>query len=151
MIPFTHEDTVTFDDAKILNSLGFDWDTHYYYVCQNYCEGNNPYMFDTYSPGEVVFSPKYKENEEGEVVIDTDFHILAPTLSQVHKWLYVKYNIHVNVIYSPQYKKFTCDLWYGKKMNCVTCVPSTCDTYLEMFQKSITYTLQNLQHGYFQE
>lgn len=103
----THEDVVSIEDAEVLKSLGFDWDTHKFYVIKNYCEGNNPYFFDTYGYGDLVSSPKYKQYEDGDIYYDDEFNIPAPTLGQVRKWLIEKYNAVITVDI-PDIEKYEC-------------------------------------------
>lgn len=105
MVIMTHEDVVSIEIAEELKSLGFYWDTHKFYVIKNYCEGNNPYFFDTYGYGELVSSPKYKQYEDGDVDYDDEYNIPAPTLGQVRKWLIEKYNV-VIIVDIPDWEKY---------------------------------------------
>ena len=84
------EDYVTFEQAEALKELGFDWYHHHaqmYYATQCYCEGNNPFSFDTIGPGDLISSPKMKEDENDGWIEDEDYCVLAPTMSQAAKWL----------------------------------------------------------------
>ena len=84
------EDFVTFEQALKLRELGFDCHNLYnqmYYATQNYCEGNNPFFFDTIGPGDLISSPRMKEDENDGWIEDDDYCVLAPTLAETQKWL----------------------------------------------------------------
>lgn len=85
-----HEDFVTYEQAVKLKEIRFDWYNQYtqmYYATQNYCEGNNPLSFDTIGPGDLISSPKMKEDENDGWIEDEDYCVLAPPLSQAQRWL----------------------------------------------------------------
>ena len=85
-----NEDFVTYEQAVQLKELGFNWHDQYnqmYYATQNYCEGNNPFFFDTIGPGDLISSPRMKEDENDGWIEDEDYCVLAPTLAQAQKWL----------------------------------------------------------------
>lgn len=137
----TNEDFVTFKQAEILNSLGFDWDTHKYYVIQNYCEGNNPVYFDTYGYGELISSPKYKQYENGDVDYDKEFNMPAPTLEQAHKW--IRKNHDITIIVKCWYNKFfPCVHVYNEEDD--TVVGHQYDTYEDALSRGITFVLEKI-------
>ena len=105
------EDFVTYEQAVKLKELGFDWDCGMYYATQCYCEGNNPYYFDTISTGDLIASPKYKEDEDDGWVIDEEYSVLAPTIYLAQKWLRNVKGIDVH--YSYGRKKWTY-YWGGR-------------------------------------
>lgn len=90
-----NEDFVTYKQAVQLKELGFNWECNKFYATQNYCEGNNPYSFDTIIVGDLLDSPKYKEDENDGWIPDEEWCIAAPTLSQSQKWLRDIKNIHI--------------------------------------------------------
>ena len=99
-----NEDFVTYEQAIKLKELGFNWYNRYtqmYYATQCYCEGNNPFFFDTIGPGDLISSPKMKEDENDGWIEDEDYCVLAHTLSQVQKWLREVKGIHVWVESEP--------------------------------------------------
>ncbi len=78
------EHYVSYEQAKRLNKLGFDA-ADKYYVTENFCEGNNPYFFNTYSVGDLVDEcVVYYVNEDNE---DDYRGIPAPRLDQAQAWL----------------------------------------------------------------
>ena len=74
-----HEDFVTFDQAKRLNELGFDWECHEYYY--------NPTQRIIYTYGSNCF--------------DFDNMTKAPTLAQAQKWLREVKGLHLWVESEP--------------------------------------------------
>lgn len=85
-----NEDFVTYEQAVQLKELGFNWYNQYsqmYYATQNYCEGSNQFFFDTIGPGDLISSPRMKEDENDGWIEDEDYCVLAPTLAQAQKWL----------------------------------------------------------------
>lgn len=83
----THEDFVTYEQAIKLKELGFNWLCDKYYATQNYCEGNNPYDFVTIGAGDLIYYPKYREDENDGWIPDEEWCVSAPTLAQAQKWL----------------------------------------------------------------
>ncbi len=97
------EHYVSYEQAKRLNKLGFDA-ADKYYVTENFCEGNNPYFFNTYSVGDLVDEcVVYYVNEDNE---DDYRGIPAPRLDQAAAWLRDEKGIHVSV--NP-YKSYDVD------------------------------------------
>ena len=104
------KDFVTYEQAVKLKDLGFNWHNQYsqmYYATQNYCEGNNQVSFDTICPGNLISSPRMKEDEDYGWIEDEDYCVLAPTLAEAQRWLReVK---EIDVIAIPTFGE------YGKK------------------------------------
>ena len=107
------EDYVTYEQALRLRELGFNWDCEKYYATQDYRLGNDQILFDTISVGELICNPRYKEDENGEWVIDEEYSVLAPTIYQVQKWLYEVKEIYISVQYNTKIEKFQC-VFYKK-------------------------------------
>lgn len=81
------EDLVTFEQAKALKKLGFEWPCDKFYATQNYCIGSNAVYFDTIAVGDVIANPKYKEDKEFGWIIDEEYSVPAPTIYQAQKWV----------------------------------------------------------------
>lgn len=92
------EDFVTFEQAQKLKELGFDWECYKFYATQTYCEGNNQFFFDTICTGDLIDSPKYKEDENDGWIPDEEWCVAAPTLAQAQKWLREIKNISVEPV-----------------------------------------------------
>lgn len=145
------EDYVSYDQAERLKSLGYEGYDHMfdmYYATRCYCEGNNPYYFDTICAGDLISDPKRREDEYDGWVIDEEYSIPAPTLYQAQKWLRETKNIHLEIRYTsnPQYEPYL-----GKVViienhpNPNTIVDTdTCDTYEEALSSCIDKALDIL-------
>lgn len=143
---FTHEDVVSYEHATLLHKLGFDFDTHYFYVTENYCEGNNPYMFDTYSVGELVTSPRYTQNESGEIVYDDNFNVPAPTLSQVWKWLGLKHDFIIDCFYVVSQQKWDgCVYRHDRELSQISHPRG--NSKQEVFSNYLTTVLSIIENG----
>lgn len=108
------EDFVTYEQAVKLKELGFDCHNLYnqmYYATQNYCEGNNPFFFDTIGPGDLISSPKMKEDENDGWIEDEDYCVLAPTLAQAQKWLREVKDIIIVVDFDNWCEKYGCHVY----------------------------------------
>ena len=108
------EDYCTFEQCVKLKELGFDlynYHTQMYYATQCYCEGNNPISFDTIGPGDLISSPKMKEDENDGWIEDEDYCVLAPTMSQAAKWLREVKDIIIGVDFDNWYGKYECHLY----------------------------------------
>ena len=107
------EDYVTYEQALRLKELGFNWYNRYsqmFYATQCYCEGNNQFFFDTIGPGDLISSPKMKEDENDGWIEDEDYCVLAPTLSQAAKWLREVKGIYVWV--EPEINEYDNEIVY---------------------------------------
>ena len=131
-------DFVTYKQAVKLKELGFDWHDQYnqmYYATQNYCEGNNQFFFDTIGPGDLISSPKMKEDENDGWIEDEDYCVLAPTLAQAQKWLREK-GIYLFVTMEESHY-----YWYiGKEFQI-----GNCDTYEQALSFGIDRALELLK------
>ena len=87
-----HEDYVSFEQAKALKELGFDWDCGaYYYTDTKEFRGN--------------ISPD-NHNYRSEIVAS------APTLYQAQKWLREKYKLWLEtVICITNVNQYSCDIY----------------------------------------
>lgn len=142
------EDYVSYDQAKLLNKLGYDYSSDKYYATQNYCIGDNPMLFDTISVGQLISNPLRKIDENDGWIIDDRFSVPAPTLYHVQKWLREVKDIHLEIKYSPnpQYEP-----WLGRVViienhpNPNTIIDTdTCDTYEEALMSCIDKALDIL-------
>lgn len=72
------EDFVSFEQAKVLKELGFDWECNHYY-----------HLYDEMDTLSVL--PKFENFNK------FDKNWSAPTLYQAQKWLYEKFRIWISV------------------------------------------------------
>lgn len=145
-----HEDFITFEQSIEFRKLGFDWDCDKFYATQNYCEGNNPYSFDTIIVGDLIDSPKYKEDENDGWIIDEDWSVPAPTLFQIHKWLRVVKGIDITIghVYHrlSTGNKVMYSLHIGDQSTFKTEFYINYDTYYEAFMSGINFAIKILKN-----
>ncbi len=88
------EHYVSFEQAKRLNKLDGPY-ADKYYVTEDFCSGNNPEYFDTYSIGDLVNEcVVYFVNENNE---DDYRGIPAPRLDQAQAWLREEKGIDIDI------------------------------------------------------
>lgn len=88
------EDFVTFDQAKKLKELGFDWECDFIYYI-TYHNHDKPIF-------ERCGTADYYKIEE---------YWNAPTLSQVQKWLFERYGYFLSVQYNSETEIFQCVIY----------------------------------------
>ena len=121
------EDFVSFEQAKKLKALGLKSDTYKYYSVENYSEGNNPFSFDTICVGDLIDSPIICEEDDGEIIIDENYNIAAPTLSQACKWLRSK-DILIHILPKSNNKYMT-QVWEISSYDILETLRGEFDTY----------------------
>ena len=82
----THEDYISFKQAKLLKKLGFDWECDHWYT----------------SDKELCYSGCY----EFDPIV-----IMAPTLYQVQKWLREVKDIIIGIDFDNWYEKYICHVY----------------------------------------
>lgn len=93
------EDFVTFEQAKALKELGFDWKcNHYYFMDWGELISYNPW--DIFDQLYVDFNnSSYWNNGES-------YTFSAPTLAQVQKWLYNQFSLWIEITYEVKKESF---------------------------------------------
>lgn len=86
MIP-QYEDFVSFDDAKKLKELSFDWEVNHFYNDDGSFHQNFYINFNYHDTLDKI---------NGELVKTERFS--APTINQANRWLFEKYNLFVTVV-----------------------------------------------------
>lgn len=132
----SHEDYVSFSQAKDLKELGFDWYCATYWDDEGY-----PGKSDWVIKHATIYCPSFPTYDDCE--------LLRPTLYQVQKWLREVKNIHIEIKFTsnPQYEP-----WVGKVV-IIENYPEpntiintdTCDTYEEALSSGIDIVLENLK------
>lgn len=123
MINMTHEDYVSFEQAKVLKELGFDWGCNHYYGLDQFLYEETKSILTNYSH------------------INDTYLISAPTLAQVHKWFREVKGIIIGVDFDDYYNKFVCHVYKKLKSayscNLVLVNGEDFDTYEQAFYTGI--------------
>ena len=92
-----NEDFVTYEQAKLLKELGFDWKCNHFY-CQP--KGKELRLIE-YIPMDFMDSQYHNFNNPSTWSDNNDNTPSAPTLAQVQKWLRETKQIEINSTYDP--------------------------------------------------
>lgn len=94
------EDFVTFEQAKKLKDLGFNYKTIWFYTCDGNvsCEHLCPDI-----EGVRLIHADYNNQQVVEMY---NVACSAPTLAQVQKWLYNHFYLWIEIIYKVEKKSF---------------------------------------------
>lgn len=96
-----HDDFVSFDQARKLKKLKFDWKCNHYYFMND--EELISYMpFDAFDSLYVDFNNSSYWNK------DDCYAFSAPTLYQAQKWLREQYQIDINCSFSKESGEWCC-------------------------------------------
>lgn len=128
------EDYVSYDLAKTLKMVGFDWLCDHYY-----CAFDNETDVRFWSI-HTAQSQNGFTNPYGKVIAD------APTLAQAQKWLREKHHISIRVNYLPISR-----LWFADWLNIESMeyddTYAKFSTYEEALSEGIKYALELIKKG----
>lgn len=136
------KDLVTFEQAKRLKELGFDWKTDYVYTKEKY----------------DIYDRDIESIEKGELISRNSrfcivpYCINAPFLYQVQNWLREEKNIHITIdTYYPNWQKddhsvlqYECSIVNDIYNKALRYEVGRFDSYHEALSAAIDYGLQKV-------
>lgn len=93
------EDYVTFEQAKKLKKLGFDWECNHIYKKDFF----NKWIFFH------CLQDAYRNHNQGGK--SEPIFVSAPTLSQVQKWLFERHGYFLSIQYNSETENFQCVIY----------------------------------------
>lgn len=135
------EDYVTFEQAKCLKELGFDWKCNHYYHTQT--KEFSPVDWFDYDSS-IDADDLYTSNSPKGVI---SYRIFAPTLAQTQKWLREIKNIIVLATCSIDYEQGHEWYWFVDKDVHIGFPEQFYDTYEQALSAGIDKALEFLKEN----
>lgn len=130
------EDYVTFEQAKKLKELGFDWYGECFYKYYYSPQLDQEPLFACYSMDDIYFREDDRRSPEKAEIY------LAPSLSQAAKWLREK-GLIINITYKPVY--YYGDIYNEAKDDYEYVITENFDTYESVLSAMIDRVLELLK------